>query len=175
MFGQVDRGCPSCSLVVDHLTGALVHLSQRDVAFAVVSRAAVAQIEAFKKRMGWDFNWVSSNANDFNWDFNVSFSPEDMQKGVVYYNYKPQKFPAEWPSDEAPGFSVFYKDAENTVYHTYSSFGRGGETAIGTYNFLDLVPKGRNEDGLSFPMAWVRHHDRYDSRSCAPTESNHCK
>src|SRR5262249_7499353 len=150
-------------------------LAQRDVAFAVISRATVAQIEAFKKRMGWDLKWVSSHANDFNWDFNVSFSQEDMQKGVVHYNYKSQKFPEEWPSDEAPGFSVFYKDSDSAIYHTYSAFGRGGEPAIGTYNLLDLVPKGRNEEGLPFPMAWVRHHDRYDQQPNTQTESNHCK
>jgi predicted dithiol-disulfide oxidoreductase (DUF899 family) len=176
MFGpEWAEGCPSCSFMVDHIGGALVHLSQRDVSLAVVSRATAAQIEAFKKRMGWNFKWVSSHGNDFNWDFDVSFSPEDMQKGIVYYNYKSQKFPQEWPSDEAPGFSVFYKDSDNTVYHTYSSFGRGGEPAIGTYNFLDLVPKGRNEDGLPFPMAWVRHHDRYDQQPSTQAESNHCK
>jgi predicted dithiol-disulfide oxidoreductase (DUF899 family) len=163
MFGpEWKEGCPSCSFLVDHVGGALVHLADRDVAFTVVSRATLAQIEAFKKRMGWTFKWVSSNANDFNSDFHVSFSKEEMAKGVVYYNYKPQKYPSEWPTDEAPGFSVFYRDSDNHIFHTYSSFGRGGELAIGTYHFLDLVPKGRDEDGLPFPMAWVRHHDRYD-------------
>lgn len=163
MFGpEWKEGCPSCSFLVDHVGGALVHLAKRDVEFTVVSRATVAQIEAFKKRMGWTFKWVSSNANDFNWDFHVSFSKEEMAKGAVYYNYKAQKYPTEWPADEAPGFSVFYRDADNHIFHTYSSFGRGGEFAIGTYHLLDIVPKGRDEDGLPFPMAWVRHHDRYD-------------
>jgi predicted dithiol-disulfide oxidoreductase (DUF899 family) len=175
MFGpEWKEGCPSCSFLADHFGGALIHLSQRDVALAVVSRATVAQIEAFKKRMGWNFKWVSSNGNDFNWDFDVSFSPEDMRKGIVQYNYKSQKFPEEWPSDEAPGFSVFYQDSDQMIYHTYSSFGRGGEPAIGTYNLLDLVPKGRNEDGLLFPMAWVRHHDRYEQQPDHSVESDHC-
>jgi predicted dithiol-disulfide oxidoreductase (DUF899 family) len=110
MFGpDWEEGCPSCSFVVDHVGGALVHLSHRDVAFAVVSRATVSQIEAFKKRMGWTFKWVSSNANDFNWDFHVSFSKEEMTKGAVFYNYKVQKYPEEFPADEAPGFSVFFR------------------------------------------------------------------
>ena len=163
MFGpEWQEACPSCSLAMDHVGGSLVHLAQRDVAFAVISRATVSQIEPFKKRMGWTFPWLSSNGNDFNWDFRVSVSEEDKKRGLIYYNYKEQKYPEDFPADELPGFSIFYKDSAGTIYHTYSTFGRGGEFILGVYNFLDLVPKGRDEDGLPWPMAWVRYHDRYD-------------
>jgi len=123
----------------------------------VISRAPYAQIEAFKKRMGWNFPWVSSFASDFNFDYHVSFTPEDRASGKVEYNYAV----GEFPSEEGPGFSVFAKDAAGEVLHTFSSFGRGVDILMGTYNFLDLVPKGRDEDGLAHSMAWVRHHDRY--------------
>jgi len=158
MFGpEWQEGCPSCSFNMDHTDGALVHLAQRDVTLLAVSRAPLAKIEAFKKRMGWRFKWVSSNQNDFNRDYHVSFTKEEMAKGKVDYNYEMQEF----PSEEAPGISVFYKDSSGNIFHTYSSYARGTETVIGTYNYLDLVPKGRDEDDLQFTMAWVRHHDRY--------------
>jgi predicted dithiol-disulfide oxidoreductase (DUF899 family) len=160
MFGpDWQEGCPSCSFNMDHTDPALVHLSQRDVAFAVISRAPSPKIEAFKKRMGWRFPWVSSFGSDFNYDFHVSFSKEEKDKndGKVYYNYQMMEF----PSDEGPGFSAFYKDANGDVFHTYSAFARGSETTMNTYNYLDFAPKGRDEDGLPFTMAWVRHHDRY--------------
>jgi predicted dithiol-disulfide oxidoreductase (DUF899 family) len=158
MFGPGwEEGCPSCSLLSDHIDGALVHLNARDVTLAVVSRAPLPQIEAFKKRMGWRFKWVSSYANDFNYDYHVSFTKEELAKGKVYYNYAWQEFGAE----EAPGASVFYKDSSGAVYHTYSEYARGGDILLGAYNYLDLTPKGRDEDGLAFTMAWVRHHDRY--------------
>jgi predicted dithiol-disulfide oxidoreductase (DUF899 family) len=158
MFGpEWEQGCPSCSLVSDHIDGAVVHLAQRDVTLAVVSRAPLAKIEAFQKRMGWRFKWASSYGNDFNWDYHVSFTREELAKGKVYYNYEMTEFSA----DEAPGTSVFYKDRSGEIFHTYSTYGRGGDLMIGTYNYLDLVPKGRDEDGLVFSMAWVRHHDRY--------------
>jgi len=160
MFGpDWAEGCPSCSFLMDHTDGTLIHLAQRDVTFCAVSRAPIEKIEAFKKRMGWRVKWVSSNQNDFNYDFHVSFTKEDQAKGKVDYNYTM----AEFPSTEAPGLSVFYKDDAGNIFHTYSSYGRGTETGVGTYHYLDLVPKGRDEDGLSFTMAWVRHHDRYDS------------
>ena len=108
--------------------------------------------------MGWQFTWVSSHATDFNRDFHVSFTPDDVAIGRGIYNFREQGFPAE----EAPGFSVFYKDDAGQVYHTYSTYARGGEPFIGVYTFLDMVPKGRDEDGLAFSMSWVRHHDRYD-------------
>jgi predicted dithiol-disulfide oxidoreductase (DUF899 family) len=158
MFGPEWReGCPSCSFNMDHTDGALVHLAQRDVTFLAVSRAPLPKLEEFKKRMGWRFNWVSSFGNDFNHDFHVSFTKEERAKGKVDYNYEM----AEFPSEEAPGYSVFYKEDNGEIFHTYSAYARGTEVALGTYNYLDLVPKGRDEDGLSFSMSWIRHHDRY--------------
>jgi predicted dithiol-disulfide oxidoreductase (DUF899 family) len=160
MFGpEWEQGCPSCSLLADHFDGAAVHLAQRDVTLVVVSRAPLPQIEAFKKRMGWRFKWVSSYGSDFNHDYHVSFTKEELANGKVTYNYEASNF----SSDEAPGASVFYRDAAGTVFHTYSSYARGLDILIGAYNFLDLVPKGRDEDGLPSTMAWVRHHDRYGS------------
>ena len=158
MFGPGwGQGCPSCSFLSDHIDGSVVHLTARDVRLVVVSRAPLAQIEAFKKRMGWRFKWVSSYGNDFNRDFHVSFTQDEMAKGEVYYNYIVQRF----PSEEGPGLSVFYKDAAGKIFHTYSAYGRGLDMMIGAYNWLDLTPKGRDEDGLAFTMSWVRHHDRY--------------
>ena len=167
MFGpEWQEGCPSCSFNMDHTDGALVHLAQRDVTFLAVSRAPLPKIEEFKKRMGWRFNWVSSFGTDFNRDFHVSFTKEEMAKGKVDYNYEM----AEFPSEEAPGMSVFYKGKNGDVFHTYSAYARGSEMSIGTYNYLDLVPKGRDEGALPFTMAWVRHHDRYvDGRLADPT------
>jgi predicted dithiol-disulfide oxidoreductase (DUF899 family) len=153
-----EAGCPSCSLLADHFDGATVHLAQRDVAFVVVSRAPLPQIEAFQRRMGWRFTWVSSNGCDFNFDYQVSASPEEKASGKVLYNYELTEF----PSEERPGASAFYKNEAGDVFHTYSTYGRGLDILIGAYNFLDLAPKGRDEDGLAFSMAWVRHHDRYE-------------
>jgi len=151
------EGCPSCSFISDHIDGSMVHLAARDVRLVVVSRAPRAQIEAFKKRMGWRFHWVSSNATDFNYDYQVSMTKEELEKGQVYYNYSMQKF----PSEERPGTSVFYKDGAGNIFHTYSSYARGLDILIGAYNWLDLTPKGRDEAGLKHGMAWVRHHDKY--------------
>jgi predicted dithiol-disulfide oxidoreductase (DUF899 family) len=153
-----EAGCPSCSYLADHFDGAVIHLAQRDVTFAVVSRAPLSEIEKFKTRMGWKFKWVSSFGSDFNHDYQVSASLEEKAAGEVYYNYELTAF----PSEERPGLSVFYKDNAGQVSHTYSSYGRGLDILVGTYNFLDLAPKGRDENGLAFSMAWVRHHDRYD-------------
>jgi predicted dithiol-disulfide oxidoreductase (DUF899 family) len=152
------EGCPSCSFIADHMDGSVVHLAARDVRLVVVSRAPLAQIEAFKKRMGWRFHWVSSFGSDFNYDYQVSMSKEELGKGEVYYNYSMQKF----PSEERPGTSVFYKDAAGNIFHTYSSYARGLDILLGAYNWLDLTPKGRDEAGLAHGMAWVRHHDKYD-------------
>ena len=164
MFGpEWQEGCPSCSFNMDHTDGAIVHLAQRDVSFAAISRAPIAKIEAFKKRLGWRFNWVSSYQTEFNRDYHVSFTKEEMAKGKVDYNYDL----AEFPSEEAPGVSVFYKDKNGDIFHTYSAYARGTESTIGTYNYLDLVPKGRDEDGLGFTMAWIRHHDRYSDGKLA--------
>jgi predicted dithiol-disulfide oxidoreductase (DUF899 family) len=158
MFGPGwKEGCPSCSYMADHVGGALVHLAHRNVTFVAVSRAPLAQIEAFRKRMGWEFKWVSSFGNQFNYDYGVSFTPEELAQGKAYYNYRAEGF----PSEEAPGISVFYRDEAGDVFHTYSTYGRGCETMMGTYRLLDLVPEGRDEAGLPHTMAWVRHHDRY--------------
>ena len=159
MFGpDWAEGCPSCSFVSDHMDGALPHLAARDVSLVMVSRAPLPKIQAFKNRMGWRFPWVSSFGTDFNYDFQASFRPEEKAAGEVYYNYTREDF----PSEEAPGASVFYKDpATGEVFHTYSTYARGLDALVGTYQLLDLVPKGRDEDHLPFSMEWVRHHDRY--------------
>jgi len=167
MFGPGwEEGCPSCSFLADHFEGSLVHLANRDVSFAVVSRAPIAQIETFKKRMGWRFKWVSSFGNDFNYDYNVSFTKDDIAQHKTYYNYQVQEF----PSEEAPGASVFYKNAAGNLFHTYSTYGRGLDILVGAYNFLDMAPKGRDEDGLDFTMSWVRHHDRYPEEKAAAAQ-----
>ena len=159
MFGPGwEQGCPSCSLLADHFDGAAIHLAQRDVSFVAASRAPLSQIEPFKRRMGWRFQWVSSFGSDFNRDYNVSFGRDELENGELYYNYGFGKF----RSEEAPGLSVFHKDAAGDIFHTYSTYARGLDMLIGAYNFLDLVPKGRDEAALTFTMAWVRHHDRYD-------------
>jgi len=160
-----EEGCPSCSLLADHFDGAVVHLAQRDVAFVVVSRAPLAQIEKFKRRMGWHFKWVSSFGSDFNHDYHVSFAPEELAKGQVYYNDTWRKVTVP----ELPGTSVFYQDESGTVFHTYSCYERGLDILIGAYNFLDIAPKGRDVEGLRFSMAWVRHHDKYEG---AAVDSN---
>jgi predicted dithiol-disulfide oxidoreductase (DUF899 family) len=168
MFGpEWEQGCPSCSLVAETINANLVHLTQRDVAFAAVSRAPLAKIEAFRKRMGWTFPWASSFGSDFNFDYGVSFTPEQMERGR-FYNFGT----ARHPSEEAPGLSAFYKDEDGEVFHTYSSYGRGVEGLLGVYSLLDMAPKGRDEAGLSFPMAWVRHHDRYETQ--APKRAAEC-
>jgi predicted dithiol-disulfide oxidoreductase (DUF899 family) len=167
MFGpDWQEGCPSCSYVSDHIDAALPHLAARDVTVTMVSRAPLAKLEAFKQRMGWHFAWVSSQDSDFNRDFHVSFTKEEMARGKVEYNYTEQEF----PSEEAPGLSVFYKNDAGEIFHTYSSFGRGLESLLGTYLMLDLVPKGRDEDGLDFPMAWVRYHDKYGTNEFADAD-----
>ncbi len=159
-----EAGCPSCSLLADHFDGATIHLAQRDVAFAVVSRAPLSEIETFKRRMGWRFKWASSFGSDFNYDYYVSATPEEKSTGKVMYNYRI----GEFPSEERPGASVFYKNEAGEMFHTYSCYGRGLDILIGAYNFLDLAPKGRDEDGLAFGMAWVRHHDRYEGAAVDP-------
>jgi predicted dithiol-disulfide oxidoreductase (DUF899 family) len=150
------QGCPSCSFLADHFDGANIHIAQRDVNLAVVSRAPLAEIEGYQKRMGWKFKWVSSYGNDFNRDFHVSFTPEEKAGGKVEYNYEMTEF----PSEEAPGLSAFIKQ-NGAVFHTYSSYARGLDILVGAYNFLDLAPKGRDEDALPWSMAWVRRHDEY--------------
>jgi predicted dithiol-disulfide oxidoreductase (DUF899 family) len=158
MFGPGwQQGCPSCSFMADHTDGMNVHLAQRDVTFVAISRAPLADIERFRQRMGWQFTWVSSHGSDFNYDFGVSFTPEERAKGKVDYNFGLRPFPAE----EAPGISVFYNEDNGAVFHTYSTYGRGVEVMMGTYNMLDLLPNGRGEREVDHKMEWVRHHDRY--------------
>ena len=160
-----EAGCPSCSLIADHFDGAVIHLAQRDVAFAVVSRAPSQEIETFKRRMGWQFKWVSSLGSDFNFDYQVSLTPQEKASGKVLYNYE---IIEQFPSDERPGASVFFKDAAGEVFHTYSTYGRGLDILIGAYNLLDLAPKGRDEASLAWSRAWVRHHDRYERAAVHP-------
>lgn len=159
MFGPGwSEGCPSCSYLADHFDGMTIHLAHRDVTFAAVSRASYAQIAAYKKRMGWRFHWVSSFGSDFNYDYHVSQTEAEKASGKADYNYSVTTFPVE----ERPGASVFFKDAKGDIFHTYSTYARGLDILVGTYNFLDLAPKGRDEEGLKHSMAWVRHHDKYD-------------
>ena len=132
-------------------------MAQRDVTFAVVSRAPLPEIQTFQKRMGWQFPWASSFGSDFNFDYQVSSTKDELATGKVYYNYEVKEF----PSEELPGLSVFYKNEAGEIFHTYSTYMRGLDILLTAYNVIDLTPKGRNEDGLTFPMAWVRHHDRY--------------
>jgi predicted dithiol-disulfide oxidoreductase (DUF899 family) len=155
------EGCPSCSYMADHTDGMLPHLAARDVTMMAVSRAPLTEIEAFKKRMGWGFEWVSSNGSEFNYDFHVSFTEKEVESGKVDYNYTMQSF----GSTEAPGISVFHKDSSGLIYHTYSVYGRGVELMMGTYRILDLTPKGRDEDNLERSMEWVRYHDSYETGS----------
>lgn len=152
------EGCVGCSFIADHIEGALVHLENHDVTVAVVSRAPLAEIEAFKKRMGWKFKWVSSFGSDFNYDYHVSFTKEEMALGRAIYNFEETEVPIE----EFHGTSVFARDENGAVFHTYSSYARGCENLVGAYHFLELTPKGRNETGPAYALSdWVRHHDRY--------------
>ncbi len=152
------EGCVGCSFGADHMTNALVHLEHHDVSVAVVSRAPLAEIEAYKKRMGWNFRWVSSNNSDFNYDYHVSFTNEELAKGKVYYNYRM----TEGGIEELAGLSVFFKDGDD-IFHTYSSYARGAEELLTTYMVLDLTPKGRNETGPHHNLTdWVKRHDEYE-------------
>jgi predicted dithiol-disulfide oxidoreductase (DUF899 family) len=157
MFGPGwKEGCPHCSFWSDHYDSVNLHLGQRDTALVVISRAPLKEIKPFKKRMGWRFKWLSSNQTDFNFDFNVSFTPEQMKSGVLPYNYTEFKMKI----DELQGVSTFYKDKQGYVYHTYSSYARGIDLLNTTYNFLDLTARGRDEHPNS-PQDWVRYHDEY--------------
>src|SRR5271170_5435898 len=158
MFGpEWEQGCPSCSMATDTMDSNYAHLTQGDIAFAMVSRAPMEKITPFKKRMGWSVPWVSSHGSEFNYDFAVSLGREEPTGN--WYNFGTSGH----PSDEAPGMSVFYRDTDGVMYHTYSAYGRGVEGALGIYALLDMAPKGRDEDGLPWPMAWVKHHDRYET------------
>jgi predicted dithiol-disulfide oxidoreductase (DUF899 family) len=161
MFGPGWKaGCVGCSFLSDHVDGANQHLAHKDVTYVAISRAPLAELEAYKARMGWRFNWVSSFGTDFNYDFHVSFRKDDLAKGKVYYNY--EMF--ETSMEDLHGTSVFFKDEDGTIFHTYSAYARGDERGLGTYMFLDLTPKGRNETGPNFNLTdWVQRHDEYDN------------
>ncbi|MCF0048841.1 thioredoxin family protein [Dyadobacter sp. LJ53] len=150
------EGCPGCSFLADHIDGANLHLAHHDISVVVVSRAPLQELLPFKSRMEWKFKWVSSFDSDFNYDYFVSFTPEQVESGEIYYNYQNLKHDE---GTESPGSSVFYKDKMGNIYHTYSSYSRGCDVLIGAHNYLDLTPKGRNEDST---MDWMRHHDKYD-------------
>ena len=156
-----EAGCPSCSFWADNFNGIIVHLNQRDVTMIVVSRAPYNKLAAYQKRMGWDFKWVSSLDTDFNFDYHVSFTPEESSKKEAFYNYNLE----DSNSSEREGVSVFYKDPAGRVFHTYSAYARGIDMLNVAYNYLDLVPKGRDEAGHDFPQFWVRRHDEYQDIS----------
>jgi predicted dithiol-disulfide oxidoreductase (DUF899 family) len=167
MFGpEWEAGCPGCSFLADHLDGTLPHLNHHDVTLVAVARAPLAKIEAYKQRMGWKFPWVSSFGSDFNFDYHVSFTPEDLAKDKVFYNFSPIA-PSD-ANDELPGLSAFYRNEKGEVFHTYSSYARGAEEILGTLMILDHAPKGRNEDST---MDFVKRHDEYEE---SPQASSCC-
>jgi predicted dithiol-disulfide oxidoreductase (DUF899 family) len=165
MFGPGWKaGCLGCSFLSDHVDGANQHLAHHDVTYVSISRAPISELEAYKARMGWRFNWVSSFGSDFNYDFHVSFKKEELAKGKVYYNYEMY----ETSMEDLHGTSVFFKDDNGSIFHTYSAYARGDERGLGTYMFLDLTPKGRQENGPNFNLTdWVRRHDEYDQAAKA--------
>lgn len=159
MYGpDWEEGCPSCSFWADNFNGIDIHLKHRDISLVAVSRAGLDTLEAYKKRMGWEFKWVSSYGSDFNLDYYVSFTPDEMDQGEMFYNFSTTNF----PSEEAPGISVFCKDENGQVFHTYSCYARGLDMLNGAYHYMDLAPKGRDEEGLPYTMAWVRRRDQYE-------------
>jgi len=152
-----ENGCKSCSFWADNFNGVTAHLAARDVALAAVSRAPYSRLKAFARRLGWQFKWVSSANTDFNYDYHVSFRPEDVAAGRAQYNSAPYS----GKMSDLPGISVFYKDGDGAIYHTYSTYARGLDPVNAAYQLLDLVPKGRDEAALPQPMAWVKYHDLY--------------
>jgi predicted dithiol-disulfide oxidoreductase (DUF899 family) len=152
-----SQGCKSCSFIADHYNPLVVHFAHRDVSFVTVSGAPIDKLEQFRERMGWTFPWVSGAGNDFGHDFGVSFSDQELASDKTVYNYVGKPYPIR----ELPGLSVFYKDAKGDIYHTYSTFARGLDTFLGLYHYLDVTPKGRDEEETG-GMGWLRHHDRYD-------------
>jgi predicted dithiol-disulfide oxidoreductase (DUF899 family) len=168
---DIDSGCPSCSFLADHFDGSNLHLAHHDVSLVAITRAPVAKFAPYARRLGWRFPWASSHGNDFNFDYHVSFTKDDLARGSINYNFgliEDSKY--HW--DELPGVSIFYKDDKGDVFHTYSSYARGLDILVGAYNFLDLTPRGRNEIEI---MDWVRRHDEYDntqeSEPCCGSET----
>jgi predicted dithiol-disulfide oxidoreductase (DUF899 family) len=159
MFGpEWTEGCPGCSLLCDQVDGARQHFEHKDVSFVAVSRGPSDKLQNYRRRMGWQFRWVSSADSDFNFDYHVSF-PKDSREEGIYYNFQKQPHPG---SEEQPGVSVFYRDHEGSIYHTYSTYGRGGEMFLPVYSWLDIVPKGRDEKAQGNLGEWVKRHDRYE-------------
>ena len=160
MYGpEWEEGCPSCSFWADGFDRIDIHLAHRDITLIAVSRARLETLQAYRERMGWSFKWVSSLGSEFNYDFNVSYTPEEMEKGEMTYNFGVTSF----PSDEAPGISVFYKTGAGEIYHTYSCYARGLDMLNGAYHYMDLAPKGRDEAELPYTMAWLRRRDQYEA------------
>lgn len=158
MFDPIwDEGCPHCSFWADNFNQIIVHLNQRDVTMIAVSRAPYSKLVSYETRMGWDFKWVSSYKTDFNFDYNVSFTQENLDKNKAFYNYDLQ----DTHSLEREGVSIFYKDSRGRIFHTYSAYARGIDMLNVAYHYLDLVPKGRDEDDHEFPQFWVRRHYEY--------------
>jgi predicted dithiol-disulfide oxidoreductase (DUF899 family) len=158
MYGpDWEDGCPSCSFWADNADGIDIHLNQRDINLVFVSRARLETLETYKKRMGWSIKWFSSFGSDFNYDYQVSFTDEEMEKGKMFHNFHIETF----SSEEAPGISVFYKNEQGEIFHTYSCYRRGLDMLNGAYHYMDLAPKGRDEEGLDFTMAWLHRHDQY--------------
>lgn len=151
---EIEAGCPGCSFIADHIDSANLHLAHHDVTLIAASRGPLAKLQAYRKRMGWEFKWVSAGS-DFNFDYHVSATPDDLAKGKMEYNYET----IDSAMEELPGGSVFYRDEDGAIYHTYSFYARGGDILINAYNYLDMMPKGRNETTI---MDWMRRHDEYD-------------
>jgi len=162
-----DEGCKSCSFWADGFERIIPHLAAHDTTLVAISRAPLQKLNAFRQRMGWTFDWLSSAGNDFNYDFAVSFTPEQIKSGAARYNFGT----AGWGSEEAPGLSVFYRDERSDIFYTYSTFARGLDMMNAAYHYLDLTPLGRHEDGLPYPMDWVRHRDQYQP---APLQASCC-
>jgi predicted dithiol-disulfide oxidoreductase (DUF899 family) len=155
-----EAGCRHCSWWADNFERNIVHLNHRDVTMVAISHAPLHKLEAFKKRMGWTFKWVSAANTDFNYDYHVSFTPEEVAGEQIYQNYRQKKS----SMSEVAGVSVFYKDPRGSIFHTYSSYERGLDMLNAGYHLLDLVPKGRDEEGLAFPQAWVCYRDRCEDQ-----------
>jgi predicted dithiol-disulfide oxidoreductase (DUF899 family) len=154
-----SQGCKSCSFIADHYNGIVVHLGHRDISFMTISKAPIEKLEQFRKRMGWTFPWVSAADTDFSRDFEVSYNDQELIDGKAVYNFTGKAFPVR----ELPGLSVFYKDDQGNVFHTYSVYARGLEDFLTAYRYIDLTPKGRDE-AQTGGMGWLRHHDRYDGK-----------